>query len=56
VKIHPSSVLMSKKVPAILYDELVSTVGLGWSMTDGFHRQSHPQYTQEMLRRSSNIG
>jgi HrpA-like RNA helicase len=24
VKIHPSSVLMSKKVPAILYDELVS--------------------------------
>lgn len=24
MKIHPSSVLMSKKVPAILYDELVS--------------------------------
>ena len=23
VKIHPSSVLMSKKVPAIVYDELV---------------------------------
>lgn len=25
VKIHPSSVLMSKKVPAILYDELTIT-------------------------------
>ena len=29
VKIHPSSVLMSKKVPAIVYDELVSALNSG---------------------------